>query len=331
MLVPGGGSKVQTFAQDGAIDMAIEVQPGRTVEVEACPACQSCDFLAVGRAPGFTCQLGDRDFVQPDYVVRECSACSLTYRTPHLGPEELSDYYALVDFQKWGIPGFYPTERFVHQHLRQLPSGARVLDYGCSSGRLLAPLVGPYECYGFEINAAAASIAASKGLALISQSAFDSRSCGTFDAIVVIDVFEHLSAPVVLLRQLIDLLKAGGELLIVTGNADATACRLDPAQFWYFRNVEHLCMLNRQHAGFLARELGVTLAAWIELSHYDTSFHERLFQSARHFAFWQFRHATLLAKTILPLVPMLNRARRWTIAPTYTVGTDHVVASFRKE
>ena len=145
------------------------------------------------------------------------------------------------------------------------------------------------------------------------------------------DVFEHLSAPVELLRQLVGLLQPSGELLIVTGNADTPACRLDPAQFWYFRTVEHLCMLNRRHAEFLARELDVTLAEWREMSHYDTPLRERLFQSARHFAYWQFHHGTLLSKTILPLVPMLNRARHWPIAPAYTASADHLLAVLKKK
>lgn len=311
--------------------MIVETQPARTVAVEACPACQSRDYAEAGRAPALICHLGERDFVQPDYVVRECSACGLIYRTPNLSPEELGAYYALVDYRKWEVPGFFPTERAIHQRLRLRPSRARILDFGCSSGRLLAPLVADHDCCGFEINAEAARIAATKGLSMIAPTEFVSGGCGLFDAIVMSDVFEHLSAPVELLCKLIGLLNPGGELLIVTGNADAPACRLDPAQFWYFRNVEHLCMLTRRHAEFIARELGLTLEVWHELSHYDTPLRERLFQSARHFAFWQFRHRTLLSKMLLPLVPMLNRAPSWPVAPAYTASADHVHAVFQKK
>ena len=302
-----------------------------TIAVTACPACQSGAFLETGRASGLTCRLGERDFIQPEYVVRECSDCGLLYRTPNLSAEELGAYYALVDYRKWEVPGFFPTERAIHQRLRQRAPGARILDFGCSSGRLLAPLVGTYECCGFEINAEAARIAAEKGLEIISASAFESGSCGMFDAIVLSDVFEHLSAPTKLLSQMVALLQPGGELLLVTGNADAPACRLDPAQFWYFRTVEHLCMIDRRHAEFLAQKMSVTLVDWHELSHYDTPLGEHLFQFARHFAYWQFQHRTLLAKTLLPLVPMLKRARHWTTAPAYTASADHVLAVFQKK
>lgn len=310
--------------------MTGELPNTRTVAVERCPACQSRDFSEAGCARGLTCRLGDRDFVQPDYAVRECSNCGLLYRTPNLAPAELDAYYAAVDYRKWEVPGFFPTERATHERLRRLPAGARILDFGCSSGRLLAPLVRAYACCGFEINAEAARTAAGKGLTMISPPDFESGRGGEFDTIVLSDVFEHLSAPAELLRRLVGLLRPGGELLIITGNADAPACRLDPAQFWYFRTVEHLCMLTRRHAEFLARELGVTLAAWLELSHYDTPTRERLFQAARHFAYWQFRHRTLLARTLLPLLPMLNRARHWPQAPAYTASADHVLAVLKK-
>ncbi len=310
--------------------MNADLQPTRTVSVKICPACQCQNSSEAGRASGLTCRLGERDFVQPNYAVHECSSCGLIYRAPNLSPDELNAYYARVDYRKWEVPGFFPTERAVHQRLRQWPRGARILDFGCSSGRLLAPLVAAYDCCGFEINAEAARTAASKGLTMISLTAFDSGACGPFDAIVMMDVFEHLSAPVELLRKLVGLLQSGGELLIITGNADAPACRLDPAQFWYFRTVEHLCMLSRRHADFLARKLGVTLTEWRELSHYDTPLRERIFQSARHFAYWQFRRDTLLSKTLLPLVPMLNRARRWPLAPAYTASADHVLVVFQK-
>ena len=311
--------------------MTPNLPPARTVAVEVCPACASHDFTEAGRAPGLTCRLGERDFVQPDYVVRECSACSLIYRTPNLSPEELAAYYSLVDYRKWEVPGFFPTERAIHQRLRQLSSGARILDFGCSSGRLLFPLVEVHDCCGFEINAEAAATAAGKGVSMISEPAFQSGSCGTFDVIVMSDVFEHLSAPLPLLRHLVGLLNPDGELLIVTGNADATVCQLDPAQFWYFRNVEHLCMLNRRHAEFLARELHLRLTGWRELTHYDTSFRDLHFQYARHFAYWHFQLQTWLSKFVLPWVPYLRRARHWRMAPAFTASADHVLAVFQKK
>lgn len=298
--------------------------------VEACPSCSSLRFTVVGSAKGMSCTLGERVFTQPDYEIRQCSDCFLFYRTPNLGADDLSEYYSLVDYRKWESPGLFPTERTVHERLMELDPGARLLDFGCSSGRLLAPLVGRFDCHGFEINSDAARTAAEKGLKMIPQSEFDSKTCGSFAAIVLCDVFEHLSSPTQLLKELAGRLAPRGVLIIVTGNADSRACIPDPAGFWYFRTVEHLCMMNRKHADFLARELELKITDWIEVSHYDSSLYERVFQSSRHLAYWEFRNKTLLSRWVLPLIPWFRNARDWEWPPLYTTSNDHVVAVFEK-
>jgi len=300
-------------------------------EVQNCPACGDTCFNSTGPVvSGLKVNCGGRQFEQPPYAVHECSTCGLLYKNKTASPAELDAYYARVDFRKWETIGHFPTERTALTFLRKLPPGARILDFGCSSGRLLAPLVGTYECWGFEINTEAAATAAGKGLTMLSSDflTVDQQQC--FDAIVMVDVFEHLPAPTDLLLKLYARLKPGGLLLIVTGNGDASACRLDPAQFWYFRNFEHLCMLTRRNADYLAKELGARLEHWQEVSHYDAPLLKRLKQEAQHFSYWQFRQRTLLARTILPLIPFLNRARCWLMAPGYEVSCDHLVVGLRK-
>lgn len=299
--------------------------------ITSCPACGCDTFENTGSvAAGFSVVIDDRTFHQPDYSIRECASCGLLYRDQTLTGSQLDDYYSRVDFQKWEITGHFPTEHAALSILRQLPRGSRILDFGCSSGRLLAPLVVDYDCYGIEINDAAAKIAASKGIKMLPNNGLELEAPDTFEAVVMVDVFEHLSAPTELLRALFRLVKQGGMLMIITGNGDVQPCRLDPAQFWYFRNVEHLCMLTHRCAVYLASKLGGDIDQWEVMSHYDTSLSERVCQWARHFAYWQFRHQTFLAKTILPLVPWLKRAALWPVAPTYTVGRDHVLAVIRK-
>lgn len=300
-------------------------------EVKACPCCESSDYTATGDiAPGFDCVTKSLRVTQPDYLIRECSNCGLLYRTPALAPDALSRYYEQADYTKWEIADFFPTERAVHQQLQRLPLGARVLDFGCSSGRLLGALVPAYDCCGIEMNTEAAAAAASKGLRMLPATVMEHEPEEQFQAAVAVDVFEHLQAPVLVLKKLLRLVKPGGAMLIVTGNGDDSVCRLDPAQFWYFRNFEHLFMLTRKAAEFLARELDAKLELWQRLPHYDTPLSARLHQRARHFFFWQFRRGTLLARTVLPFIPILNRARSWPVAPTVTCGHDHVLALFRK-
>jgi len=301
------------------------------VAVADCPGCGSVEFKATGpEATGFFHEFGGRQFQQPEYCVRECLSCGLLYRTPTLTDETLADYYAVVPFQRWEAKKFHPIERAVLSILKSLPPGSRILDYGCSSGRLLSTLCHEYECYGSEVNSAAANEASSRGLKMIEPVALAQAMTKKFDAIVLVDVFEHLRKPVALLRQLAQHLTPGALLVIATGNGDAAACRRDPAQFWYFRTLEHLSMLTERHARHLSTALGLSLEGLTNVCHYDLALREEVALRLHDFIFWQFRRRTFLARTLLPLLPKIRRARRWTSAPAYTCTRDHVVAVFRK-
>jgi SAM-dependent methyltransferase len=273
-------------------------------------------------------EIAGRKFQQSDYFVRECLNCGLLYRTPTLSDDALADYYTLVSFQRWEAGHYHPIERAVLSVLKSLPPGSRILDYGCSSGRLLSSLCHDYECYGSEVNSVAAREASTRGLRMIEPGDLGDAMPVKFDAIVLVDVFEHLRKPLLLLRQLMQQASQGALLLIATGNGDATACRRDPAQFWYFRTAEHLCMFTERHARHFAAVLGLSLEGLTKVCHYDLSAREKVVLWVHDFVYWQCRRRTFLARALLSLLPKIRRAKTWTSAPTYTCTRDHVVAVF---
>ena len=301
------------------------------MNVGVCPACGSANGCNTGsNAPGFSERAGDNEFVQPPYKVLECPTCGLLYKTNTLTPAQFNDYYSAADFRKWEIEGFFPTERILLQQLGSLPAGAIILDYGCSSGRLLASLVHSYKCFGHEINETAAALARGKGLHMLPASELESTSIHRFDAIVLADVFEHLHAPAALLVSLVKLLRPGGVLMIATGNADTPACRLDPAHFWYFRSVEHLAMLTRRHAEWLCTRLAIRLSSWQSVCHYELTWFEKTRQHCQHFAYWQIRSGNAFVRGMLKLIPYFRRAGAWKVAPAFAASKDHIVAVFEK-
>jgi SAM-dependent methyltransferase len=294
-----------------------------------CPACGSTSSRQAGsRAPGFAAIAGGETFTQPDYSILGCGDCGILYRAPVPSEADLSRYYARTDFRKWEISGFFPTEACALKFLRELPNGSAILDFGCSSGRLLAPLAKTHRCYGVEVNQEAASAAAQKGITIVTN--LEESTTPTFDAIVLVDLFEHIAHPMDLLRTLSSRLNARGMMIVVTGNGDAAACRRDPALFWYFRTIEHLSMLTRRHADFVCNQLGLRLDRWIELSHYDLSWRERIVQRVQNFLFWQFRDRTRLARTALRFLPGMRGLKTGILAPTCTCTRDHLVAIFRR-
>ena len=298
-----------------------------------CPACGAVDYEIVGPpGAGFAAEAGGRHFLQTDYEVRGCRRCHLLFKSAIAAAAELDEYYKRVDFRKWEIPGLFPTERRVLALLMALPSGSRILDFGCSTGRLLSRLAASFQCFGVEINEEAARIACGKGVTMLAPDSVLKADGGpTFDAIALVDVFEHLSAPTDLLRNLATQLRPGGRLILCTGDADAPAIRSDPANFWYFRNVEHLCMLNRRHGEYLARELALRLVAWDRESHYDSSSVVRLKQWCQTFAYEVFHGGrSPFLKPALRLLPGFRKAQFWGDRPGWTSTRDHAVIVFEK-
>jgi 2-polyprenyl-3-methyl-5-hydroxy-6-metoxy-1,4-benzoquinol methylase len=296
-------------------------------QVTACPGCACVRGEKTGREGAeFSVVVGNHDYTQPAYSIIDCPECGLLYKDAVLADDALDAYYADVDFRKWEITGLFPTERIVAAQLRSLPPGASILDVGCSSGRLLSALPSHYNLFGVEPNAAAAGMATSKGITIIAR---DDALHGPFDAIVMMDVFEHLTEPTSVIQSLTKRLKPGGKLIITTGDGGTPLCRESPAEFWYFRNVEHVCMISRRYAGWLTMQCPIRLVSWVSTSHYDSTLISRLAKGLRVVAWRHHRRQSLWWKYFFNYLPMLGRARHWTNCPAYDLGKDHVVATFQ--
>jgi hypothetical protein len=164
----------------------------RTASIDACPACQGTAATQVGRpATGFDTAINGRLFRQPPYVVRHCDACGLYFKSATLSAVELSAYYAMLDSAPFEYDGQFPTDRLLLERLAALPERSEVLDFGCSSGRILKSQVARLRCVGVEPNEPAAAVARSRGIAITSETELW-RSPQTFDAILLTDVYEHL-------------------------------------------------------------------------------------------------------------------------------------------
>ncbi|HEY0385089.1 MAG TPA: class I SAM-dependent methyltransferase [Pyrinomonadaceae bacterium] len=302
------------------------------MKVQCCLGCGSDQFELKG-GPGLPVEimLKDRVFEQPEYRVRHCQTCGLVYKSDVADRETLEDYYEAIDFSKWEADDLYPTERAVVDVLAALPGGSRILDYGCSTGRLLSKLTDKHRCYGVEVNQEAARVAAEKGIEILNAEGGLPGGATEFDAIVLSDVFEHLFEPTRILRGLVRHLRRGGLLVLSTGNADAKACRHDIASFWYFRTPEHLSMMTKSYAAYLAEKLSLNLILWREMCHYTPTLSDKLKQQARHFAYWQFRkNPPSVWRHLLRPIPLLNRAPDWKLPPLFNYSKDHVVMVFKK-
>jgi len=307
-----------------------ELTAGRTVT--ECPACGGAQFVAVGgTVPAFDSPTAGRTIRQPAFSIRCCAGCGLYFKSNTLSPAELDDYYTRPEYDAYEHDGNSPTDRILHDVFERLPAGRKILDFGCNTGSIVKELTRHHECFGVEINAAAAAIARARGIRIITEDNVRAGEQRDFDAIILADVYEHLSQPFELVTMLVKALKLGGWLAIATGNADAVRTRDRMGEFWYFGSPGHLLMMSERHVKWLADRLGVQIKELYRCSHCDVPFGQRTKQYIQSFAYHQFhRNPRGLISTVLRLVPVIQRAEHWPNAPALTCTADHFVAIFEK-
>lgn len=301
-------------------------------EVRACPACGGERFETVGSTVAASyASSGSHAFGQPAFSIRSCTDCGLYFKSHTLTLRELEEYSAHREFNAYEVDDNFPTDRILQHVLRRLPAGRKVLDFGCSTGRILRGLTAHLECYGIEVNEAAAAIARARGIRLITEERLRVGEKCEFDVIILADVYEHLPQPLELLVRLFSALKSGGRLAVITGNADAIRTRDRMAEYWYFGPPEHLLMMGERHVRWLADRLGTSIEELHRCSHYDTPMLLRMKQHLQSFAYHEFRRNPRgVTSKMLRFTPFLGRAERWKSVPSLSCNSDHFVAIFKK-
>jgi 2-polyprenyl-3-methyl-5-hydroxy-6-metoxy-1,4-benzoquinol methylase len=138
--------------------------------------------------------------------------------------------------------------------------GMRVLDVGCGNGSFLAWAreLG-WECYGVEIDPVAADVARNLGVAILGSEVRElgTEYAGSFDAITLSHVIEHLYDPMEVLRQCWSLLKPGGSIWLETPNTDSLGYEVYGSHWRGLEAPRHLVLFNTaslrwslEHAGF---------------------------------------------------------------------------------
>lgn len=124
--------------------------------------------------------------------------------------------------------------------------GARLLDVGCGHGKLLERMrdIG-WETVGVDVDPAAFRVALGRGLDVrlgtLEQQRFEA---GSFDAVYLSHVIEHVHEPVALLRECHRVLKPGGRLVLATPNAQAVGHRVFGRAWFPLDPPRHLAIFT---------------------------------------------------------------------------------------
>jgi SAM-dependent methyltransferase len=198
----------------------------RAMSVNTCSICGKGDFEDVGVVAGTVI---DRQF-----VLCRCRSCQFVFvSNPSVDFELLysEDYYngRGADTKLNYVGEVQHPTRTVRRyewrgvmervrHLTPLPEGSTWLDYGCGTGGLVSYLrTEGMDARGFE-QGWCEGLLRKNGIPTIEQDDFD-RYAATFDVVSAIEVIEHVTDPVAMLRTIRSLLKPGGLLFMTTGNA----------------------------------------------------------------------------------------------------------------
>ena len=215
--------------------------PEELLTRRACPTCGSAEE---------TLEL-EKDHMR---IVR-CTRCDLVFVNPTFDEAHYKRVYASQAYQDivrdLGINSHeYRVNRFgterVQMMSEHLPAAngraPRYLDVGCSTGFVVeAARDKGWEAIGIDLNPSAVEFGRSRGLDLRTVALEDAGFLsGSFDAVSLFDVLEHLLDPRRTLRQCADLLAPGGILFLYVPNFDSASRLLMGANAHFIWPTHHL-------------------------------------------------------------------------------------------
>jgi ubiquinone/menaquinone biosynthesis C-methylase UbiE len=139
----------------------------------------------------------------------------------------------------------------------QLPPGARVLDAGCGSGRMLDALSEYGEVSGLDTNPESVALARERGYADVREGVVESVPWPdrTFTLITMLDVLEHTADDRVALSELRRVTRPGGHLLVTVPAYQALWANHDVLNQHYRRYSRRTLHATALEAGWVVRRM----------------------------------------------------------------------------
>ncbi len=138
-------------------------------------------------------------------------------------------------------------------------AGLRLLDVGAGSGILLeAAAEFGLKAEGVEPSAWLRKTARAHGCVINADVLPHPEIRGPYDIITLIDVVEHVSAPLEMIRAAAELLKPGGIIAIATPDVKSAAARLMGWKWWHYR-IAHLGYFSRKNLEAVCSKTGLEI------------------------------------------------------------------------
>jgi SAM-dependent methyltransferase len=260
------------------------------------------------------------------FILARCSDCGFMFKDPPIPQDKLFACYARANKAHWGEE-VDPIHRYFDRILgavKENAPGSRVLDVGCFNGSMLQYFGSSWERFGVEPSTEAAALARQRGVTVLGDSLENVQPGYVFDAIVSVDVIEHISEPVGFFDRAASLLAPGGVLVSVTGDTGSLPWTLEGSMHWYCSMVEHVSFYNERCMGVLARRCGMLPIGYVRTRHQRAGIRERAAETVKNAAYIA-GHA--VRGFGLPPLRRLFVDRR---APGWGSARDHMIFTMKR-
>jgi SAM-dependent methyltransferase len=146
--------------------------------------------------------------------------------------------------------------------LRRYRAGGKLLEIGCAYGFFLLEARRYYEVAGIDLAEEAVAHGRSAGLEVV-QGVADQQTLdrfGRLDAVVLLDVIEHLPDPRETLALAARQLNPGGVIMLTTGDFGSGVARLAGEKWRLMTPPQHLWFFTQESMRRLAASLGLEVA-----------------------------------------------------------------------
>jgi len=196
-------------------------------------------------------------FAKNGFHYFSCSACGSLFVHPSPAEEVLAAYYRDLSGEQNSRVCWENSSLHAHamwagalDEAIRLAGPGRLLDVGCGAGQFLEFAAGRgwSDLEGIELSPLAAARARKASGATIHEVEFAAArlETGSFSAISLWDVFEHLRDPRAAIRRSFELLRPGGVLMIGTPNRFGISVRALGKRSFFAIPPEHLLLASRR-------------------------------------------------------------------------------------